>query len=117
MKKMLIAALCLLTLSGSAMAAQNVPKELQMSGTVTENTGSMITVKNSNKPFDSVALHITDNTYILQSGTGYYLGTNDVKKDGHVSAWYGPALTPAAAGKSGCHYFRPGRQPPHLYLF
>ena len=36
MKKMLIAALCLLTLSGSAMAAQNVPKELQMSGTVTE---------------------------------------------------------------------------------
>ena len=46
MKKMLIAALCLLTLSGSAMAAQNVPKELQMSGTVTENTGSMITVKN-----------------------------------------------------------------------
>lgn len=45
MKKMLIAALCLLTLSGSAMAAQNVPKELQMSGTVTENTGSMITVK------------------------------------------------------------------------
>ena len=52
MKKMLIAALCLLTLSGSAMAAQNVPKELQMSGTVTENTGSMITVKNSNKPFD-----------------------------------------------------------------
>ena len=48
MKKMLIAALCLLTLSGSAMAAQNVPKELQMSGTVTENTGSMITVKNSN---------------------------------------------------------------------
>lgn len=28
MKKMLIAALCLLTLSGSAMAAQNVPKEL-----------------------------------------------------------------------------------------
>lgn len=93
MKKMLIAALCLLTLSGSAMAAQNVPKELQMSGTVTENTGSMITVKNSNKPFDSVALHITDNTYILQSGTGYYLGANDVKKDGHVSAWYGPALT------------------------
>ena len=93
MKKMLIAALCLLTLSGSAMAAQNVPKELQMSGTVTENTGSMITVKNNNKPFDSVALHITDNTYILQSGTGYYLGANDVKKDGHVSAWYGPGLT------------------------
>lgn len=82
MKKMLIAALCLLTLSGSAMAAQNVPKELQMSGTVTENTGSMITVKNSNKPFDSVALHITDNTYILQSGTGYYLGANDIKKTG-----------------------------------
>ena len=70
MKKMLIAALCLLTLSGSAMAAQSVPKELQMSGTVTENTGSMITVKNNNKPFDSIALHITDNTYILQSGTG-----------------------------------------------
>ena len=41
MKKMLIAALCLLTLSGSAMAAQNVPKELQMSGTVTENTGNV----------------------------------------------------------------------------
>ena len=37
MKKMLIAALCLLTLSGSAMAAQNVPKELQMSGTGTAN--------------------------------------------------------------------------------
>ena len=42
MKKMLIAALCLLTLSGSAMAAQNVPEELQMSGTVTENTLSLI---------------------------------------------------------------------------
>lgn len=38
--------------------------------------------KNNNKPFDSVALHITDNTYILQSGTGYYLGANDVKKTG-----------------------------------
>ena len=82
MKKMLIAALCLLTLSGSAMAAQNVPKELQMSGTVTENTGSMITVKNNNKPFDSVALHIRTTPIYCKAAPAIILAPMTLKKTG-----------------------------------
>ena len=92
MKKILAAALCILAISGSALA-QSVPKELQMTGTVTESTGSMVTIKNDNKPFDSVALHITDDTFVIQNGTGYYLDGFDVKKDDKAKAWYGPMLT------------------------
>lgn len=92
MKKILAAALCLFALTGSAFA-QTAPKELQMTGTVTENTGSMVTIKNNNSPFDSVALHIADTTFVLQSSTGYYLSGNDIATNELVKAWYGPRLT------------------------
>lgn len=92
MKKLLAAALCLLAISGSAMA-QTVPQELSMNGTVTANTGSMVTIQNNNKPSDSVALHITDDTFVLQNGTGYYLSGSDIKTGQFAKAWYGPRLT------------------------
>ncbi len=109
MKKILAAALCLFALTGSAFA-QTAPKELQMTGTVTESTGSMVTIKNNNSPFDSVALHIADTTFILQSSTGYYLSGNDIATNELVKAWYGPRLTRS-------HYCRRRRQPSCFYLF
>ena len=51
MKKILAAALCLLTISGSALA-QSVPKELQTAGSVTGRNGDMITITNDNKKTD-----------------------------------------------------------------
>ncbi len=92
MKKILAAALCLMAISGSALA-QSIPKELQISGTVTETSGSMITIKNNSRPFDSVALHITDKTFVLQNGTGYYISGNDIAQNAPANAWYGPKLT------------------------
>lgn len=92
MKKILAAALCLLTISGSALA-QSVPKELQMAGSVTGRNGDMITITNDNKKTDSVALHITDDTFVIQNGTGYYLNGFDIREGEQVKAWYGPVLT------------------------
>lgn len=92
MKKILAAALCLLTISGSALA-QSVPKELQMAGSVTDRNGDMITITNDNKKTDSVALHITDDTFVIQNGTGYYLNGFDIREGEQVKAWYGPVLT------------------------
>ena len=92
MKKILAAALCLLTISGSALA-QSVPKELQTAGSVTGRNGDMITITNDNKKTDSVALHITDDTFVIQNGTGYYLNGFDIREGEHVKAWYGPVLT------------------------
>ena len=92
MKKILAAALCLLTISGSALA-QSVPKELQMVGSVTGRNGDMITITNENKKTDSVALHITDDTFVIQNGTGYYLNGFDISEGEQVKAWYGPVLT------------------------
>ena len=92
MKKILAAALCLLTISGSAFA-QSVPKELQMAGSVTGRNGDMITITNDNKKTDSVALHITDDTFVIQNGTGYYLNGFDICEGEQVKAWYGPVLT------------------------
>ena len=92
MKKILAAALCLLTISGSALA-QSVPKELQMAGSVTGRNGDMITITNDNKKTDSVALHITDDTFVIQNGTGYYLNGFDIREGELVKAWYGPVLT------------------------
>lgn len=92
MKKILAAALCLLTISSSALA-QNVPKELQMAGSVTGRNGDMITITNDNKKNDSVALHITDDTFVIQNGTGYYLNGFDISEGEQVKAWYGPVLT------------------------
>ena len=92
MKKILAAALCLLTISGSALA-QSVPKELQMAGSVTGRHGDMITITNDNKKTDSVALHITDDTFVIQNGTGYYLNGFDIREGEQVKAWYGPVLT------------------------
>ena len=92
MKKILATALCLLTISGSALA-QSVPKELQMAGSVTGRNGDMITITNDNKKTDSVALHITDDTFVIQSGTGYYLNGFDIREGEQVKAWYGPVLT------------------------
>ena len=92
MKKILATALCLLTISGSALA-QSVPKELQMAGSVTGRNGDMITITNENKKTDSVALHITDDTFVIQSGTGYYLNGFDIREGEQVKAWYGPVLT------------------------
>lgn len=92
MKKILAAALCLLTISGSALA-QSVPKELQTAGSVTGRNGDMITITNENKKTDSVALHITDDTFVIQNGTGYYLNGFDIREGGQVKAWYGPVLT------------------------
>ena len=76
MKKILAAALCLLTISGSALA-QSVPKELQMAGSVTDRNGDMI----------------TDDTFVIQNGTGYYLNGFDIREGEQVKAWYGPVLT------------------------
>lgn len=92
MKKILAAAMCMMILGSSAFA-QNAPKELSMSGTAIENSGSMVTIQNENKPFDKVALHITEDTFLIDNGTGYYIGASDIEKDEHVNAWYGPALT------------------------
>lgn len=92
MKKILAAALCLLTISGSAFA-QSVPKELQTAGSVTGRNGDMITITNDNKKTDSVALHITDDTFVIQNGTGYYLNGFDIREGEQVKAWYGPVLT------------------------
>ena len=92
MKKILAAALCLLTISGSALA-QSVPKELQMAGSVTGRNGDMITITNDSKKTDSVALHITDDTFVIQNGTGYYLNGFDIREGEQVKAWYGPVLT------------------------
>lgn len=92
MKKILAAALCLLTISGSALA-QSVPKELQMAGSVTSRNGDMITITNDNKKTGSVALHITDDTFVIQNGTGYYLNVFDIREGEQVKAWYGPVLT------------------------
>lgn len=92
MKKILAAALCLLTISGSALA-QSVPKELQTAGSVTGRNGDMITITNDNKKIDSVALHITDDTFVIQNGTGYYLNGFDIREGEQVKAWYGPVLT------------------------
>lgn len=92
MKKILAAALCLLTISGSALA-QSVPKELQMAGSVTGRNGDMITITNDNKKNGSVALHITDDTFVIQNGTGYYLNGFDIREGEQVNAWYGPVLT------------------------
>ena len=92
MKKILAAALCLLTISGSALA-QSVPKELQTAGSVTGRNGDMITITNDNKKTDSVALHITDDTFVIQNGTGYYLNGFDIREGEQVKAWYGPVLT------------------------
>ena len=92
MKKILAAALCLLTISGSAFA-QSVPKELQMAGSVTNRNGDMITITNDNKKTGSVALHITDDTFVIQNGTGYYLNGFDIREGEQVKAWYGPVLT------------------------
>ena len=92
MKKILAAALCLLTISGSALA-QSVPKELQMAGSVTGRNGDMITITNDNKKTDSVALHITDDTFVIQNGTGYYLNGFDIREGEQVKAWYDPVLT------------------------
>ena len=92
MKKILAAALCLLTISGSALA-QSVPKELQMAGSVTGRNGDMITITNDNKKNDSVALHITDDTFVIQNGTGYSLNSFDSREGEQVKAWYGPVLT------------------------
>ena len=92
MKKILAAALCLLTISGSALA-QSVPKELQTAGSVTGRNGDMITITNDNKKTDSVALHITDETFVIQNGTGYYLNGFDIREGEQVKAWYGPVLT------------------------
>ena len=86
------AALCLLTISGSALA-QSVPKELQMAGSVTGRNGDMITITNDNKKTDSVALHITDDTFVIQNGTGYYLNGFDIREGEQVKAWYGSVLT------------------------
>lgn len=92
MKKILAAALCLLTISGSALA-QSVPKELQTAGSVTGRNGDMITITNDNKKTDIVALHITDDTFVIQNGTGYYLNGFDIREGEQVKAWYGPVLT------------------------
>ena len=92
MKKILAAALCLLTISGSALA-QSVPKELQTAGSVTGRNGDMITITNDSKKTDSVALHITDDTFVIQNGTGYYLNGFDIREGEQVKAWYGPVLT------------------------
>ena len=92
MKKILAAALCLLAISGSALA-QSVPKELQMAGNVTGRNGDMITITNDSKKTDSVALHITDDTFVIQNGTGYYLNGFDIREGEQVKAWYGPVLT------------------------
>ena len=92
MKKILAAALCLLTISGSALA-QSVPKELQMAGSVTGRNGDMITITNDNNKTDSVALHITDDTFVIQNSTGYYLNGFDIREGEQVKAWYGPVLT------------------------
>lgn len=92
MKKILAAAMCMM-IFGSGALAQEAPKELIMYGNVVENTGSTITVQNANKPFDKVALHITEDTFLIDNSTGYYIGANDIALDEHVKAYYGPALT------------------------
>ena len=53
----------------------------------------MITITNDNKKTDSVALHITDDTFVIQNGTGYYLNGFDIREGEQVKAWYGPVLT------------------------